>query len=174
MICTPSLKSVCSTLSGSNSWALWSLPLASPWTLPRPMHVSIWPTPTNLKAVQAFLGFSNFYRRFIVGFSNIFIPLIRLTCKDTSFSWGPDHTKAFGALKHAFTMAPILVHFNPDNPIVVETDTSYYVVAAIISQISPDAGDIHPITFYSHSMQPAELNYEIYDKELLAIFKAFQ
>src|SRR6267142_1158215 len=131
--------------------------------------VSVWLTPTNLKAVQAFLGFANFYRRFIVGFSDIVIPLIHLTRKDTPFSWGPNHTKAFGALKHAFTMAPILAHFNPDNPIVVETDTSNYAIAVIISQISPDDGDIHPIVFYSHSMQPAELNYKISNKELLAI-----
>src|SRR5882724_9910445 len=136
--------------------------------------VSIWPTPINLKAVQAFLGFANFYCRFIMGFSDIIIPLIRLTRKDTPFAWGPDHTKAFKMLKPAFTQAPILVHFNPDNPIVVETDASYYAIAAIILQISPDDGDIHPITFYSCSMQPAELNYEIYNRELLAIFKAFR
>src|SRR5882672_9359335 len=136
--------------------------------------ISVWPTLTNLKAVQAFLGCANFYRRFIVGFSDIVIPLIRLTRKDTPFSWGPDQTKVFGALKRAFTMAPILAHFNPNNPIVVETDASDYAIAAIISQISPDDGDIHPIAFYSHSMQPAELNYEIYDKELLAIFEAFR
>jgi len=96
--------------------------------------ISIWPTPTNLKAVQEFLGFANFYRRFIVGFSDIVIPLIRLTRKDTPFSWGPDHTMVFGALKHAFTTAPILAHFNPDNPIVVETDASDYAIAAIISR----------------------------------------
>src|SRR5882724_9392660 len=57
--------------------------------------VSIWPTPSNLKAVQAFLGFANFYRRFIAGFSNIIIPLIHLTRKDTPFTWGPNHTKVF-------------------------------------------------------------------------------
>src|SRR5467141_215115 len=136
--------------------------------------ISIWPTPTNLKAVQAFVGFANFYCQFIVGFSDIVIPLIRLTRKDTPFSWGPDHTKAFGALKHAFTTAPILAHFNPDHPIVVETDASDYAIAAIISQISPDDGDIHLIVFYSCSMQPAELNYNIYNKELLAIFEAFR
>jgi len=135
--------------------------------------VSIWPTLTNLKAVQAFLGFANFYHQFIVGFSDIVIPLIHLTCKDTPFTWGHDHTKAFETLKTAFTQAPILAHFNPDNPIVVETDASDYAIAAIISQISPNDGDIHPIT-YSHSMQPAELNYEIYDKELLSIFEAFR
>jgi len=136
--------------------------------------VSVWLTPTNLKAVQAFQGFTNFYHRFIVGFSDIIIPLIHLMHKDTPFTWGPNHTKAFETLKEAFTQAHILVHFNPDNPIVVETDASDYVIAAIISQISSDDGNIHPITFYSHSMQLAELNYEIYDKELLPIFEAFR
>jgi len=80
----------------------------------------------------------------------------------------------FDTLKEAFTQAPILAHFNPDNPIVVETDASDLVIAVIISQISPNNGDIHQIMFYSHSMQPVELNYEIYDKELLAIFEAFR
>src|SRR5882724_2791773 len=172
--CTPNPKSACSTRRRLSSWALWLPPLASLWTLPRPMWSVVWPTPTNLKAVQAFLGFANFYRRFIEGFSNIVIPLIRLTRKDTLFIWGPNHTKVFETLKTAFTQAPILAHFNPDNPIVIETDASDYAITAIISQISPDNGDIHPITFYPHSMQPAELNYEIYDKELLAIFEAFQ
>jgi len=108
-----------------------------------------------------------------VGFSNLVIPLIRFTCKDSPFTWGHNHTKVFETLKTAFTQEPILAHFNPDNPTVVETDTSDYVITAIISNISPDDGDIHPITFYSCSMQLAELNYEIYDKELLAIFEAF-
>ena len=65
-------------------------------------------------------------------------------------------------------------HFNPQDPIVVETDASDYAVVAILSQISPTNGDLHPLAFYSHGMAPAELNYEIYDKELLAIFDAFQ
>src|SRR5882724_6721499 len=136
--------------------------------------VSIWPTLTNLKAVQAFLGFTNFYCHFIVGFSDIIIPLICLTHKDTPFTWGPNHTVAFETLKHSFTQAPILAHFNPDNPIVVETDASDYAIAAIISQISPNDGDLHPIVFYSRSMQPTELNYKNYDKELLAIFEDFR
>ena len=65
-------------------------------------------------------------------------------------------------------------HFNSQDPIVVETDASDYAVAAILSQISPTDGDLHPLAFYSRGMAPAELNYEIYDKELLAIFDAFQ
>src|SRR5882724_1721477 len=63
--------------------------------------ITIWLTLTNLKAVQAFLGFANFYPWFIVGFSDIVIPLIHLTCKDTPFTWGPYHTAAFETLKHA-------------------------------------------------------------------------
>ena len=108
-----------------------------------------------------------------MGYSDIIIPLVHLTCKETPFTWGPNHTKVFKTLKTAFTQAPILAHFNPDNPIVVETDASDYVIAVIISQISPDNGNIHLIAFYSCSMQLPELNYEIYDKELLAIFEAF-
>ena len=92
--------------------------------------VSIWLTLTNLKAVQAFLGFTNFYCRFIVGFSKIVIPLIRLTHKDTPFTWGPNHTKAFDMLKAPFTQSPILGHFNPDNPIVIETDASDCAITA--------------------------------------------
>src|SRR5882724_10936483 len=113
--------------------------------------VSTWPTPANIMAVQAFLGFANFYCQFIVGFSDIVIPLICLTRKDTPFTCGPNHTKAFETLKTAFTQAPILVHFNPDNPIVVETDTSDYVIATI-SWIFPNDGDIHLIVFYSCTM----------------------
>jgi len=61
--------------------------------------VSFWLTMTNLKAVQAFLDFANFYCQFIVGLSDIVIPLIHLTCKDTPFTWCLNHTKVFEALK---------------------------------------------------------------------------
>jgi len=107
--------------------------------------VSVWPTPTNLKVVQEFLGFANFYCQFIVGFSDIVILWICLTHKDTLFTWGLNHTEGFETLKLAFTQAPILAHFNLDNPIVVETDTSDYAIAEIIS---PDDGDIHQIAFH--------------------------
>ena len=70
--------------------------------------------------------------------------------------------------------ALILSHFNPQDPIVVETNASDYTVVAILSHISPTTGNIHPLAFYSCGMAPAELNYKIYDKELLAIFDAFQ
>ena len=94
--------------------------------------------------------------------------------KDTPFTWGDPQQNAFNKLKESFSTTPILIHFDPNNPIVIETDASNYVIAAILSQISPKDGDIHPISFYSLGIQPPELNYEIYDKELLTIYKAFK
>ena len=136
--------------------------------------ISNWPVPKNIKEVQSFLGFANFYRRFIANYSDIVVPLTRLTCKDTPFIWSPACQTAFKGLKHAFTTAPVLIHFDTKLPIVVETDGSNYAITAILSQVTVEDGDLHPVAFHSHTMQPAELNYEIYDKELLAIYDAFK
>jgi hypothetical protein len=80
---------------------------------------------------------------------------------------------AFDKLKEEFTHAPLLTHWVPDSQIVVETDTSDYALAAILSIHSSD-GEIHPITFHSRSFNPAELNYDTHNKELLTIFEAFK
>ena len=133
-----------------------------------------WPTPRNVKEVQSFLGFANFYRRFIANYSDTVVPLTRLTRKDTPFVWSDKCQKAFDTLKASFTSAPILVHFDPALPIVIETDGSDYAIAAILSQVTPSDNDLHPVAFHSRTMQPAELNYEIYNKELLAIHEATQ
>src|SRR6266481_9002008 len=103
-----------------------------------------WPMPTNVKQIQSFVGFANFYQRFIVNFSETVTPLTRLTQKEAPCIWGPEQQAAFDTLKLAFTQAPILSHFNPNNPIVIETDASDYAIAAIISQISLNDGDLHP------------------------------
>ena len=76
-------------------------------------------------------------------------------------------------LKKAFTSAPILTHWIPDSPIIVETDASDYVLGAILSIYIPD-GEIHPIAFHSRTFTAPELNYDVHDKELLAIFEAFR
>ena len=71
-----------------------------------------WPRPTCLKDFQAFIGFGNFYRRFIQEFSKIISPLVRLTMKDVPFNWNPDCQAAFDRLKAAFTAAPVLAPFD--------------------------------------------------------------
>ena len=101
------------------------------------------------------------------------VPLTRLTRKDAPWNFSKDCRRSFNALKHAFTTAPILTHFIPDTPIIVETDASDYAVAGILSITCADR-EIRPVTYYSRTLTALELNYDTHDKELLAIFEAFQ
>ena len=132
-----------------------------------------WPVARKVKDIQSFLCFANFYRRFIHEYSDIVIPLTCLTCKGTPWKFNDKCMAAFNELKQAFTHAPILTHWVPDWQLVMETDASDYAIAAILS-IYLDDGEIHPIAFLSWSLHNAELNYDIHDKELLAIFEAFK
>ncbi|MBW0583845.1 hypothetical protein O181_123560 [Austropuccinia psidii MF-1] len=127
-----------------------------------------WPPPRNLKALQSFLGFANFYRCFIKNSSKRIISLTSFLKKDSRFPLNEESLRQFHQLKEAFTIAPILSHFDPSLPTIVETDASDYALVALLSQIS-DSGK-HAIAFDSRRLLPAELNFEIHDKELLAIF----
>ena len=131
--------------------------------------ITEWPTPRKVKDIQSFLGFCNFYRRFIDNYSHIVVPL---THKNTPWVFSEDCQKSFDTLKTAFRSAPILSHYIPGQPLIVETDASDYALAAILSTIAPD-GEMHPIAFHSRTFVGAELNYDTHDKELLAIFDAF-
>jgi len=131
-----------------------------------------WAVPTTVRGVQSFLGFCNFYRRFIKDYSRIAKPLNHLTRKDVPFAWTDKCQKAFEELKKRLTDAPILRHYHPDLETKLETDASDGVVAGVLSQ---KHGDLwHPIAYYSKSMTDAERNYEIHDKEMLAIIRALQ
>jgi hypothetical protein len=140
-----------------------------------------WPTPKTYREVQVFLGFANFYRRFIANFSGIARPLTSLLKgsnkgkKTGLFEWGEAQEQAFQELKTAFTSAPMLRHFDPGKPIHLETDASVFAIASILSQ--PGEGQEkrpwHPVAFYSRKLEPAEQNYETHDQELLAIVKCF-
>ena len=132
-----------------------------------------WETPRTLKDVQAFLGFANFYRRFIYRFSKLAAPLTNLTRLDKVFSWSSECQTAFETLKTAFTQDPVLAFFDSNLDTMVETDASDAILAGIISQRRPD-GPWHPVAYFSKKMTPTECNYEIYDKELLAIVRAFE
>jgi len=135
--------------------------------------ISDWPEPRKVKDIQSFLGFANFYRQFIFNYSDIVVPLTRLTRKDAPWNFSEDCQCSFNALKHAFTTAPILTHFILDTPIIVETNASDYAVAGILS-ITCINGEICPVAYYSQTLTAPELNYDTHNKELLAIFEAFQ
>ena len=92
-----------------------------------------WGAPIMLTRVREFLGFVNFYRRFIKGYSQVIAPMVNLTQKNQPFVWDSDCNKAFEFLKTTFTTAPVLAHFDPDREILVETDASDYVSAGVMS-----------------------------------------
>ena len=131
-----------------------------------------WPEPRKVKDIQSFLGFANFYQRFIQDYSGIVV-LTRLTHKGVPWNFLDDCRRSFTRLKKAFISAPVLVHWSLDAPITIETDTSDYAIAGILSLTCSD-NEIHPIAFYSHTLSGAELNYDTHDKELLAIFEGFK
>jgi len=132
-----------------------------------------WPKLQKVKDIQSFLSFANFYRHFIYNFSDITVPLTCLTRKHIPFVFGEKECGTFKYLKTAFASAPILTHWIPGRPIIVETDTSDYALAAILS-IELENREIHPVAFHSRSFNLTELNYNVHDKKLFAIFEAFR
>ena len=131
--------------------------------------VKEWKTPTKIKDVESFLEFANFYRRFIHNFSHTARPLNELKGKK-AWKWEKEHQEAFEELKEKITSQPVLSLPKREGKFRVETDTSGHAIGGVLSQ--EQDGKWRPIAFLSRTMQAAEQNYEIYDKELLAIVEA--
>ena len=100
-------------------------------------------------------------------------PLSDLTKKDQRYEWTPACQQAFDALKSRFCEALVLVHFHSGRPTVIETEASDYALGAVMSQECED-GRLHPVAFHSRKFKPAEINYVIHDKEMLAIMAALK
>jgi RNase H-like domain found in reverse transcriptase/Reverse transcriptase (RNA-dependent DNA polymerase)/Integrase zinc binding domain len=135
--------------------------------------VASWQRPRTVKGVQSFLGFCNFYRRFIRDYSRIAAPLTRLTRNDHAFDFNTECITAFEKLRHCLLSAPLLAHYDAGSQCMLETDASDTVVAAVFSQKGLD-GEWHPVGYFSKTMAPAEINYPIHDKELLAIVRSLE
>jgi len=127
-----------------------------------------WKEPTNVKGIQSFLGFANFYRRFIKDYSKITMPLSSLTRKEKAWEWGDKQQEACKTLKKAMITEPILQHFDPEQAVTIKTDASDYAIGAICSQ-PVEKGILHPVAYYSRKLKDPERNYDIHNKEILAI-----
>ena len=136
--------------------------------------VSEWPAPTNRKEVQSFLGFVNFYWRFIEGFLHISRPLFDLTKSNSVFKWTDKEKTAFDTLRNWITSTPIPTLPDNSKPYCVEVDSSDFATGAVLSQQNSDNDKWHPVAFLSKSLSPVERNYEIHDKEMLAIIRALE
>ncbi|KAJ1081363.1 hypothetical protein NDU88_001545 [Pleurodeles waltl] len=136
--------------------------------------VSEWPMPKTVRDVQCFLGFANFYRRFINHFSQTVAPITKLLRKKEKCVWSPEADQAFSTLKEAFSTAPVLTHPDADRPFIVEADASDVAIGAVLSERNKDTGQLHPVAYMSQKLNEAEQNYVIAEKELLVICDAFK
>jgi hypothetical protein len=123
------------------------------------------------KEVQSFLGFTDFYHRFVTEYSDMAVPLARLTLEDALWHWLPACDKALGFLEQAFTSAPICTvstqYSRRSTKLTPLTTPSWYTVGT-------NRRRCLSMAFYSRARIGAELNYDPHDKGLLAIFEAFK
>ncbi|KAL0185720.1 hypothetical protein M9458_017390, partial [Cirrhinus mrigala] len=134
-----------------------------------------WPRPNTLRELQRFLGFANFYRRFIRNFSTVAAPLSAMVKKGTTrLTWSQAALQAFDDLRRRFSTAPILHHPDPERPFVVEVDASSTGVGAVLSQRQGDPPKLYPCAYFSHKLSPAECNYDVGNRELLAMKLALE
>jgi transposase InsO family protein len=132
-----------------------------------------WERPTTIKGARGFLGFANFYRDFIKDFSRIVRPIHNAINRKEGFKFDEHAVTAFEYLKRAFIQAPALANYDPEKETVVDCDASGYVTGGVLMQYD-SKNILRPVAFYSKKMTPAECNYPIHDKELLAIVRALE
>ncbi|CAJ0961915.1 unnamed protein product [Ranitomeya imitator] len=134
-----------------------------------------WTQPTSLKSLQKFLGFANFYRRFICNFSSIARPLTDLTKKGADLvNWSSAAVEAFQELKRRFCCAPVLCQPDVSLPFQVEVDASEIGAGAVLSQRGSGCSVFKPCAFFSRKFSAAERNYDVGNRELLAMKWAFE
>jgi hypothetical protein len=136
------------------------------------IRVRSWKIPQTRKAVRSFLGFTNFYRKFIRNYSKIAKPLTDLTKTTEHFVWSNEALTSFETLKNAVTSAPVLKHPDPTRPFILETDASDFAIGGALIQ---DYDNVeHPVAFYSRKLNQDEVNYTVHDKELLGIVESLK
>ena len=143
--------------------------------------VAQWLRPTNPTEIRKFLGFTGYYRYFVPNYSKIARPLLDLTKKATPWNWEDKHTAAFKELRSRMCTAPVLIQPDFNKKFYLQVDTSAYGMGAVLSQegkftttslakrLKPT---LHPIAYYSATFTPTERNYDIYNRELLAVMKS--
>ena len=132
-----------------------------------------WPTPKCVKDIQKFLGLANYYRRFIEGFATVARLLHNLVKKDKKWEWMEKEEKAFKELKERFTKEPVLAASDIDKKMRMEVDTSDYAMEGVLSMECEDRL-WRPVAFLSKLLNETERNYEIHDKEMLAIIRGLE
>jgi len=123
--------------------------------------------------VQKFLGLANYYYQFIESFTSIARPLHDMVKKDQKWDWTEKQEKAFRELKERFTKEPVLVALDLDKKMRMEVDASDYTTEGVLSMECKDKL-WRLVAFLSKPLNEMERNYEIHDKEMLAIIRELE
>ena len=132
-----------------------------------------WSPLANVKAVQSFLGFCNFYWKFISSFSDIPHPLLDLTKQSSPWTWGPNQETTFYNLQTAFTRQPVLAFPDTSKLFILMTNASLMASGAVLMQLNTN-GDMQSCGYLSQTFSPAKQNYNIFDQELLAVIHSLE
>ena len=131
-----------------------------------------WLTPKCVKDIQKFLGLANYYHQFIQGFASIARPLHDMVKKDRKWEWIEKQERAFEKLKKRFTQKPVLAVPDLDKKMRMEVDMSDYATRGMLSMEEEEKWK--PVAFLSKSLNETEINYEIHNKEILAIIRGLE
>ena len=132
-----------------------------------------WPTLKCIKYIQKFLGLANYYHQFIKGFTMVARPLHDMVKKDKKWEWTDKQEEVFKELKKRFTEEPMLAALDIDKKMRMEVDASDYAMGGVLSMECGD-GLWRPVAFLYKSLNETERNYEIHDKEMLAIIRGLE
>lgn len=138
--------------------------------------ISKWPYPQNIRELYCFLGFNNFYKRFIDHFSDLAAPLTALTRDRVDIRSGlafDNSKRSFSSLVKAFSSAPFLLHFDFAKPRVLQVDCSGYALSAILSQPNKSQR-LRPVSYLYRKLTPAKQQWQVHDQELGAIVAGFE
>jgi hypothetical protein len=122
----------------------------------------------SIKGIQSFMGLVRYYQRFVPRLAELSQPLTKLLRKENSISeWGPEQDQAVVKIKSSFLEPPLLSHFDPSLPTLLHTDASNYAVGAVLSQLHD--GVERPVCYASKTLDRAQTNYTVTEKECLAV-----
>ena len=130
--------------------------------------ISEWPTPTDVKELRKFLGLATYLHKYAKTYAELSLPLSHLLKKDVAWHWSRECDQAFNAIRQSLMSAPVLAIANPDRPFYVVCDASDFAIGCALMQRDQDGAE-RVVCYHSRQVKPAERNYPVHDKELLAM-----
>ncbi|KAE9182726.1 hypothetical protein PF002_g26909 [Phytophthora fragariae] len=127
-----------------------------------------WPTPKNQTELRQWLGLANYLHKYTKDYAGLIQPMSSLLKKDVAWNWRPEHQDAFDAVKKSLASAPVLMLPDTSRPFHVVSDASDFAIGCALMQFDAE-GRERVVSYQSRQMKPAEKNYPVHDKELLAM-----